>query len=178
MHISRMNPIFSAILGLFIFCTPVITSAQDKPKDDVNATSTVTVPGTEVTLTLPDVFQYNTTQAAYIYAGAAASIAIKEMNGTSYSTLSRSMTKGYIESQGMKYIESSEINTAAGMKGTLYVVQFSAQGLEDKKNVDFERMMFFTGNDTKSVWITMNYPVITKSLLESVLRESLMTIKF
>jgi hypothetical protein len=44
--------------------------------------------------------------------------------------------------------------------------------------VDFYRMMLFTGDYMRTIWITANYPVMLKEKLEATLRKSLLSIKF
>lgn len=167
---------FAGIIILLL--TPVITTAQNvADTNKVNAISRVTVPGTHVTISLPDVFAYNPTESVYLYACAAASISVKELNGTSYSSLVKGMTKKNIESQGMSLVETSEVVTNGGQKGLIYITSLKVQSTESDKKVDYERIIFFTGNENNSLWITMNYPLITKSLLSGVLRKCLLTVE-
>lgn len=162
-------------LLLISFSTLVSAQREQKATDKIIP---VNVPSTEIKLSLPDVFVYDDSQMAYIYSGAAASINVKELKGTSFNALIAGTTKESIEHQGMKLMRIDDITLQSGMKGKQYTTSFSVQTPGEEKPVEFKRIIFFAGNDEKSVWIMMNYPVVTENVLEEVLRSCLLTVEF
>jgi|WetSurMetagenome_2_1015567.scaffolds.fasta_scaffold453712_1 hypothetical protein len=178
MQINKLFASLVAFLGLLILYNTGSVYAQEKPEDAIQNRTRIEVAGTSVKLTLPDVFVFDQSQAAYIYAGASASITIKELNGTAYNSVIKGITKSYIESQGMKLVESQDVTTNTGKKAKQFIVSFSVPNPEKGSPVDFERIIFFTGNDNKTVWVTVNYPLITKGVLGDVLRSSILSVEF
>ncbi|PLX08806.1 MAG: hypothetical protein C0596_05780 [Marinilabiliales bacterium] len=68
------------------------------------------------------------------------------------------MSKDYINSQGVTFIDKQNITTETGNKAIMYTVHFTSNELE------YERIMFFTG-DENLIWINVNYPITIKKLI-------------
>jgi hypothetical protein len=145
-------------------------------QDDVTKIQHINISGTQIQMDMPDVFIYDYAQSAYIYSGAAASVVVKEMNGTSFKSLQASVTSASLEKQQMKITSASVLTTKAGNEAKLFTASLNINS-KDGSQVEFERMIFICGNDGKSVWITVQYPVVTKKLLAEVLRSCLISIE-
>lgn len=165
----------SSLIALWCLCAlPLVMTAQNK--EEVSRLSQVSVPDTRVKIDLPEVFQFDQTQGAYLYTGAAASIAVKELNGTPFKSLLNSVTPASLEKQHMKITGSSTLQTRAGNAAQLYTAVLNATA-KDGSTAEFERLIFISGNDQKSVWITVQYPVITRNLLSDVLHSCLLSVE-
>jgi len=65
------------------------------------------------------------------------------------------------------------------MDGKLYLLSFSVTSTDTSKKVmQFERMMLFTGDYQRTIWINASYPVLVKKLLYQVIKESLLSVEF
>jgi hypothetical protein len=76
------------------------------------------------------------------------------------------------ENEGVTFVSSEDVQLVSGLEAKLVVVAFNVEGM------DYERIMFVTGDYNYSVIINVNYPKMTKKLLFDVLKKSLITAKF
>lgn len=144
----------------------------------LSGSSRVTIPGSEVTMELPNVYQYDEGQEAWVYAGASSGISVQVLKTTGFETLSRAVTKEKLEKQQMKFLSSEELSTGSGLKARLFQMSMTVQSPSEEKAVDFIRMVFICGNDQMSTMVTANFPKVTESLLQEPLRTSLLSINF
>jgi hypothetical protein len=171
---------FSSLCLIFVLAFSGIgagLSAQSVDRSIGNS-ARVTVPGSTVSLNMPELFVFDEAQSSYIYAGASSSISVKVLNGTSFTALSSSITKAGLEAQHMSVTATEEFNTTAGSRGMLYTAKLSITSSEENKNVEYKRYIFIAGNENQSVWITANFPVITEKLLDEPLKQAFRSVEF
>jgi hypothetical protein len=138
------------------------------------------IPGTGIKIIPPAYFKpfYKDGKYGFMHEGAAASISVQEVRNSAYVMVVQGMTKEYIESQGMKYIAREDVKTKQGKDGTIISVGFKVKSTDGKQEVDYERLMLFTGDYNKTIWVQANYPVVAKKVLYLVMRESLLSVSF
>ncbi len=90
---------------------------------------------------------------------------------TPYAKLIKSISKETFEKQGFIYINQQNLSTTQAIEGTLYIIRFTSN------TVEYERMVYFIGKDSQTLWLSINYPVMMKSLLYEVFENSLLTIQ-
>jgi hypothetical protein len=128
-----------------------------------------TVPGFNIAIIPPEHFIFAKDIPGYIHPGTSASMQIKEIDGTSWPIIDRTMTAEHFESQGVTFIHREEVELKSGISGVLYTVSFTAKG------VPFERIMLFAGDYNKTIWINANYPVMVKKTVIKPIINSLMS---
>lgn len=74
--------------------------------------------------------------------------------------------------QGVHFLSKENVVTSDNKEGILILVSMKVD------TIDFYRMMLFTGNYMRTVWVTANYPVLLKDKMEAIMRKSLLSIKF
>lgn len=138
------------------------------------------IPGTDIRIIPPAYFKPFVKEGKYgfMHEGAGASVAVLEVKGTPYVMVTQALTKDYIEKQGMRYISREEVKTKAGKDGVIIAVGFKVKSTDGKQDVEYERLMLFTGDYSRTVWVQGNYPVVAKRVLYLVIRESLMSVEF
>jgi hypothetical protein len=138
------------------------------------------IPGTDIKIIPPAYFKPFIKDGKYgfMHEGAAASIAVLEVKGTPWVMVTQALTKEYIEKQGMKYIAREEVKTKAGKDGVIISVGFTVKSTDGKQDIPYERLMLFTGDYARTVWVQGNYPVVAKNVLYLVIRESLLSVQF
>lgn len=138
------------------------------------------IPGTSIRMIPPAYFKPFIKDGKYgfMHEGTGASVAATEVKGTPYVMVVQALTKDYLEKQGMRYISREEVKTKAGKDGVIISVGFTVKSVDGKQNVDYERLMLFTGDYSKTVWVQGNYPVLVKKVLYLVIRESLLSVEF
>ena len=158
----------------FLFVVLSFTFAQDASVNNIlNKEQTyVDVPKTSVRFMPPAHFIYMEQNAGYLHIGTSSSIQVLEITGTAYTMITPGLTKDYFKSQGVELKSQEDVITKSGQKGVIYTVSFFVD------NVEFERLMFFTGNYHNTIWINANYPVAVKEMLNAVLKESILTAQF
>ena len=138
------------------------------------------IPGTSVKIIPPAYFKPFIKDGKYgfMHEGAGASVAVLEVKGTPWVMVVQALTKEYIEKQGMKYIAREDVKTKDGKDATIISVSFKVKSTDGKQDVDYERLMLFTGDYSKTIWVQGNYPLVAKNVLYLVIRESLMSVRF
>lgn len=133
-----------------------------------NGTQRYNLPNSTFSIIPPKTFRLdNSGNLVHDWTGA--SIQIKIIN-TDYLALVKSTKKETFEKQGFSFINQQSIKTELGKEATLYVIGFKAN------NYEYERVVFFIGNNNRTAWVSANYPVIMKSLLYEVIEHSLLSI--
>lgn len=138
------------------------------------------IPGTDIRIIPPAYFKPFIKEGKYgfMHEGAGASIAVMEVKGTPWVMVTQALTKDYIEKQGMHYISREEVKTKAGNDGVIISVGFKVKSTDGKQDVEYERLMLFTGDYSRTIWVQGNYPVVAKKVLYLVVRESLLSVQF
>jgi hypothetical protein len=152
---------------------------SDKQKDSL-LNNVVTVPGTDISIIPPAYFKpyVNDGKFGFIHEGAASSITIQEMKGTPFALVTQGLTKEYFESQGITYITKEDIKTKNNKDGTLFLVGFKVKTKDGKQDVEYERIMYFTGTYNRTIWVNANYPKVARDVLFNVLKTSVLTIQY
>ena len=168
--------VFSLIFTSFSIAQDIAKAkvAKDTTIAEILKTETiyVDVPNTSVQIIPPAHFIFMEQAGGFLHVGTSSSIQVQEITGTAYTMITPGLTKDYFKSQGVTLLAEEDIITKSGQKGKLFTVSFVVE------NVEFERLMFFTGDYNKTIWINANYPVAVKEILNVVLKESLLTAKF
>lgn len=138
------------------------------------------IPGTTIKIIPPAYFEPFESDGKYgfMHKGAGASISVQEVKNTPYTLVVAGFTKEYIEGQGLKYISKEEVKTKAGKDATIIAVSFMAKSADGSQEVEYERLMLFTGDAGRTIWVQGNYPVMVKKVLYLVIRESLLSVQF
>jgi len=170
------NIIVNSLIVAFLIFTSAYSFSQKTNNSSIKL-NTVNVPGTSILMSIPTVFEYNDVQKAYVYKGASASITATELK-TSLKSVTSKIDAKYFEKAGFKYIEQFNIKTNAGIEGIIYVSNAVLKGNTEKKEVEFQKLMLLAGNETKSVWITINYPTFAKEMLYETMISSLKSVEF
>lgn len=99
-------------------------------------------------------------------------IQISEIKRVVYLLAVKNITPEILEPQGVKFIQSEEVVTTHNQPGILI---YLSHKIEEK---DYERMMLFTGDYLRTIWISATYPVELKSSVHDMLKKSLLSITF
>lgn len=165
--------LFAFLVSVFLYSS---SYAQEESQNIIKVGKTddvfFQVPHTQVELIPPAHFQFMEEINGFLHIGTSASVQVQEITGTAYVMVTEGLTEDYFQQQGVQKISKEEVVTKHGAKGVIYKVAFE---VDDKA---FERLMFFTGDYHRTIWINANYPVIIKELMYIVLRESLLTARF
>jgi len=158
----------------FTFVILSITIAQNNPVNNIlnKEQNYVDVPKTSVRFIPPAHFIFMEQNNGYMHIGTSSSIQVLEIIGTAYTMITPGLTKEYFKSQGVDFLSKEDVVTKSGQKGVIFTVSFFVD------NIEFERLMFFTGNYNNTIWINANYPVAVKEMLNTVLKESILTAQF
>jgi pyruvate/2-oxoglutarate dehydrogenase complex dihydrolipoamide dehydrogenase (E3) component len=140
----------------------------------------ITVPGTDISIIPPAYFKpyVNEGKFGFLHQGAGSSITIQEMAGTPFALVTQSLTKEYFESQGITFITKEDIKTKYNKDGTLFLVGFKVKSKDGKTEVEYERIMYFTGTYNRTIWVNANYPKVARNVLFNVLKTSVLSIQY
>ncbi|OFY92249.1 MAG: hypothetical protein A2309_13575, partial [Bacteroidetes bacterium RIFOXYB2_FULL_35_7] len=129
-------------------------------------------PNTQIQLKPPAHFVPYEKIHGFMHPGSSSTLQVTEIQGTPYVMYVKGLTEEYFAQQGIKLVNTENITTKNGNKAVIYTLSFTVKG------IDYERMMMFTGDYDRTIWVNANYPVMTKFLLESVLKNSLLSVRF
>jgi len=166
--------IFSFVCGSFSKAQDIAKVKKDTAISEILRTETtyVDVPKTSVQIIPPAHFIFMEQAGGFLHVGTSSSLQVQEITGTAYTMITPGLTKDYFKSQGATLLSEEDVVTKSGQKGKIFTLSFYVE------NVEFERLMFFTGDYNKTIWINANYPVAVKEMLNVVLKESLLTARF
>ncbi len=137
------------------------------------------IPNTKILISPPAHFKFVEKLNGFIHVGSSASITVTSVEGTSFLQVTEGLTPDYFKTQNAMLVSSEDVKTSTGMDGKLYTLSFTATSTDTSKKVlQFERMMLFTGDYHNTIWLNASYPAALKKLLYSVLKESLLSVKF
>jgi hypothetical protein len=174
---QNRNYFKTVIFSVFLLLTALNVSAQKKA-DTSYKFVTVQVPETNVKISIPSVFEYNDVQKCYIFKGAASSLTVKEIKGSSFSKVSSKVDDKYFEKLGFTYKSQLTIKTVKGLDGIIYVSTALLKSKETNQELEFEKLMLLAGDDSKTVWVTVNYPVFAKQALYDLMSKALLSVDF
>ncbi len=176
----RSSILILCCLATFLCTVNVSAQQPTQHQKDSLLNNWQDIPGTNIKIIPPAYFKPFIKDGKYgfMHEGAGASVAVTEVKGTPYVMVVQTLTKEYIEKQGMKYIAREDVKTKSGKEGVIISVGFNVKSTDGKKDVPYERLMLFTGDYARTVWVQGNYPVVAKNVLYLVIRESLLSVQF
>jgi len=164
---------------------PILTKEEFEKrmsKDTINLQTLepyIKHPNTNILISLPKFFHFNSNSESYINYLTLTNIMIKELNGINYLEATKNLTEEYIKTQNEELIEVNDVITSNGMKGKTYRTHFKINSQDTtRKDIYFERLMLFTGDEKNTIWATATYPLIFKPFIFKVLYNSLLSVKF
>ncbi|MEI7596138.1 MAG: hypothetical protein WCK02_10355 [Bacteroidota bacterium] len=172
-------------LILTLFCLTFFSFSYSQSNTDtvkINYTDTNSIylsnsiccfPEINIQITPPQYFSKLPNNAiGFIHNPTASSIQIAEIKNTAYFMVIKGLDSAYFRSQNLDFLNRKDVVTNDGKKGVLYLVKFKVEGVE------FERIMIFTGDYNRTIWLNANFPAMGHETLYEVLLSSLLTIKF
>ncbi len=174
---QNRNYFKTVIFSLFFLLVTMSISAQHKA-DSSYRLSKVQVPETKIEISIPSVYEYNEVQKCYVFKGAASSLTVKEIRGASFSKVITKVDAKYFENLGFTFQSQQSIKTEKGLDGIIYISTAKLKSKETNQELEFEKLMLLAGDETKTVWITVNYPVFAKQALYEIMTKSLLTVDF
>jgi hypothetical protein len=121
---------------------------------------------------VPPQYSLKVDQRTFISPGTTSSIQISEIKRVVYLMAVQNIKEEVLAPQGIHLISKEPVMTSDNKEGILVLVSMKVD------TVDFYRMMLFTGDYMRTLWITANYPVLLKEKVEATLRKSLLSLKF
>lgn len=171
---------FKVVFILVLACNSAYSQKYTEQQKDSILNSYITLPGSDIQIVPPAYFKPFIKEGKFglMHEGAASSISIEEIKGVPFTVLSQGVTKENLESQNVKLLAREEIKTLQGKDAHIYLVSFTVKSTDGKQDSEYERIMLFTGDYNRTIWINANYPVIARSILFNVLKASLLSVKF
>ena len=185
-NLPPMNKItdnlLKTIFSIVFFCLSYTSFSQgfsQEQKDSI-LNAYVTLPNSDIRMVPPAFFKpfINDGKFGFMHEGAGASISIQEVKGTPYPIVVQNMTEEYLETQGVKLIKKDIGQTKQKKDAVIYLVSFTVKSKDGSKELEYERLMLFTGDYNRTIWISANYPVVARKMLFNPLRESLLSVQF
>jgi hypothetical protein len=129
---------------------------------------------TSIELRLPKHFTKfeNENLSGYMHKGTASSIVASERTDAPFMLTQDSIRPEQITGMGVELVSQQDVKTYDGAPAKVFLVEFTV------KEVPVRRIMFFTGNYNKTVFLQANYPKGFDKLLRTVIIESFRTVKF
>lgn len=115
-------------------------------------------------------------KTGFIHKGAGSTIQVEILDGMIYTLIAGSLTAEELLKQNAVLKEHYTILTNNGKSADFFIVGFSIKALD--KDVEYERLMLLTGDHKRTIWVSANYPVMAKSVVFNVLKESLLSVDF
>ncbi len=120
----------------------------------------------------PPPFFMKIDKRTFISPATTSSIQVSEIKQVVYPLAVQNIKEEVLAPQGVTLISKENVVTFDNKEGVLVVVMMKVDTL------DFYRMMLFTGDYMRTIWITANFPVLLKDKMEAVLRKSILSVKF
>ncbi|MDR2836046.1 MAG: hypothetical protein LBV69_07640 [Bacteroidales bacterium] len=172
------------ILIIFIFIFTFVSSGFSQKNDDGNlqksfqnkdnliiTDSLIFISNTNVSLIPPKYFEIDSSINGFIHKGSHTTIQTIFVPNVAFQKIEEKMTAQYIKSQGFTFVEKKQLILDSGQEAVLFFVTFTT-----KENMEFERIMFFTGNQN-TIWINVNYLIIMKNLILSEITKCLKSVQ-
>lgn len=110
--------------------------------------------------------------SGFMHTGTAANIVAFEYNQTPYLVTADTLKQEHLIGQNVTLIGEETVKTNQGFPGKLYFAQFKVD------NIDIIRIMFFTGDYNKTVFLQANYPLMFDPLIRQVIIQSFLSVQF
>ncbi len=129
---------------------------------------------TSISIRLPKHFKEFSNESinGYMHTGTASSIVAFERNDAPFMLTQDSIRPEQLTGDSARLVFQEDLKTYNGAHAKLFIVEFTVDGVE------VYRLMFFTGNYDKTVFLQANYPKGFDKLLRKVITESFRTVKF
>jgi hypothetical protein len=111
-------------------------------------------------------------RSGYMHTGTAANIVAAEYQQTPYLITSDTLKQHHLDNQDAQLFGQQMVKTHSGYPGKLYFARFYVDG------ISIIRIMFFTGDYNRTVFIQANYPEVFDPLIRQVLIQSLLSVEF
>lgn len=121
---------------------------------------------------IPPQYSLKIDARTFISPATTSSIQVSELKRVVYPMVVQNITEEVLAPQGVRLVSKENVMTNDNKEGILVLVSMKVD------TMDFYRMMLFTGDYIKTIWVTANYPVILKDKVEAILRKSILSIKF
>ncbi|PLX05533.1 MAG: hypothetical protein C0594_07105 [Marinilabiliales bacterium] len=161
-------PLISVIL--LLICS-LNVKAQESGADVGLQDTIYIIDSTDIAITPPVEFKPFDQIHGFIHMATSSTIQVNQIEDAPYLMIVENMTDDHFASQGVTLLSQFEINEPDA-KGYVYVIGFTIKG------VDFERIMYFTGDLNRTIWINANYPVMIKPLIYNAMLECVKTAHF
>ena len=121
---------------------------------------------------VPPQYSMKVDNRTFISPGTTSSIQISEIKRVVYLMAVQNIKEEVLAPQGVHLVSKEPVVTSNNKEGILVLVSMKVD------TIDFYRMMLFTGDYMRTIWVTANYPVLLKDKVEAILRKSILSIKF
>lgn len=129
-----------------------------------------------ITIDVPEGFEAVTNQNGFLHKGSASTLMVSEISNSPFNFTVSHFNSENLEKDGAKLTEKTEIKTTADQDAVLYTLSFAVKSKDNSSSVDFERLILITGNETTTVVIVANYPVMIRKLIQEPLKTSLLSV--
>ncbi|GAB4299511.1 MAG: hypothetical protein Kow0068_23050 [Marinilabiliales bacterium] len=155
-------------------------SQEISTKDSVvfDGNTYVKIPGTDISFAPPAHFIPVKDQLAFVHIGSSSSIQIKVIENTPFQLVTKDMDADFFAKQNVTLLGKEYIKTKSGKDGVMFLVSFKIKSKEVKEEIIYERLMFFTGDYNRTIWINANYPQVIRGVLFEVFKESMTSVQF
>lgn len=176
---TAISLLISAILFFITTTAPRAQQLSDHQKDSL-LNNRLVIPGTDISMIPPAYFKpfVNDGHFGFMHEGAASSISVEQIPGTAFSIVVSGITPENMAAQNIAYKTREDLLTYQGHEACLFTVGFMVKSRDGSRELEYERLMFFTGNYNRTIWINASYPLIARNVLYNVLRESLLSVQF
>ncbi len=129
-----------------------------------------------ITIDVPEGFEAVPNQNGFLHKGSASTLMVSEITASPFSFILSHFNSENLEKDGAKLTDKIEIKTTSGQDAVLYTLGFAVKSKDKSSSVDFERLILITGNETTTVVVVANYPVMIRKLIQDPLKISLLSV--
>ena len=125
-----------------------------------------------ISITPPRYFVNKDGGQVFLHIQTSSSMAVDYIGDYPYVMITENMTAEHLSKQGAELIENFELRTNDDYNGMVYVMEFTI------KEVEFYRLMYFTGDLNRTFMVVANYPKMFDEIERKAVLQSFQTIKF
>ncbi len=130
------------------------------------------VKNTQVWMSPPEGFVEAEGFIGFLHRNSGVAIQVTEIDSIPFTYVTGGLTESYFKDQGVRLITQEKFKTNEGKHAEMFVVAFQM------KEIEFHRIMFFTGDLNQSIWINVTYQEKIEKLIMGDIKESLKTVQF
>ncbi|MCK9611720.1 MAG: hypothetical protein PHR81_12620 [Bacteroidales bacterium] len=132
-----------------------------------------------IIMDIPEGFAAVENQPGFLHKGSASTIMVSEINNSPVSFTFNHLNPEQFEKDGSTLVNTEKIKTLSGSDALLYTLKFMVTNKDDiKNNIEFERLILFTGDENTTICLVANYPTLVKSLISEPIKKSLFSVVF